>query len=461
MKVYGIIGWKNAGKTSLMERLVAEITERGFSVSTVKHVHHAVDLDQPGKDSYRHRAAGAREVVLASAQRFALMVEHRGPEPDLASVIARLAPVDLVLVEGYKRDTHAKIEVYRAETGHDLIQPGDPTVRAVASDANLAAVSVPVLDLNDTAAIADFVLREVGLGPIGDSAKIAASFDTIAIVDWSANTQRSPAKPSRDAIWIGICRPTGETAEYFRTRADAESALLALIERERAAHRRLLIGFDFAMGYPSGFARRLVGQEDPRRVWEWLAREVTDDPHNRNNRLDVAARINARLGTVGPFWVVNAHLSGPDLPFGKVGKVDFAAMNLAEHRVVERAATVGVPKSVWQLTGPGSVGSQSLTGLPVIHRLSQLPGVSVWPFDEVTSAPVVLAEVYPSMLMPALRAIADPIPDRAQVTLLARALWRLAQAGRLGDVMSVPAIAQTEGWILGAGHESLLLEGLA
>jgi molybdopterin-guanine dinucleotide biosynthesis adapter protein len=164
MRVFGIIGWKNAGKTSLMERLVTEITARGYSVSTVKHVHHDVDLDQPGKDSFRHRAAGAKEVVLASANRFALMVEHRGPEPDLGTVLARLAPVDLVLVEGYKRDTHAKIEVYRAEAGHDLIQPGDPTVRAVATDRDLAGVLVPVLDLNDTGAVADFVLGEVGLG---------------------------------------------------------------------------------------------------------------------------------------------------------------------------------------------------------------------------------------------------------------------------------------------------------
>ncbi|MBL9052476.1 MAG: molybdopterin-guanine dinucleotide biosynthesis protein B [Tabrizicola sp.] len=162
MKVYGIIGWKNSGKTSLMERLVAEIVGRGFSVSTIKHVHHDVDLDQPGKDTHRHRVAGAQEVVLAGAARFALMVEHRGPEPELAAVLARLAPVDLVLVEGYKRDAHRKVEVWRAETGQPLIQPGDPLVRAVASDAALA-LPVPVLDLNDTKAIADFILREAGL----------------------------------------------------------------------------------------------------------------------------------------------------------------------------------------------------------------------------------------------------------------------------------------------------------
>ena len=166
MNIYGVIGWKNAGKTSLMERLVAEISARGFRVSTVKHVHHDVDLDQPGKDTYRHRTAGAEEVVLASANRMALLREHRGDEPDLAIILARMAPVDLVLVEGYKRDMHPKIEVFRREAGHDLIQPNDPMVRAVATDAALAVLTVPLLDLNDTKAIADFILREVGLGAV-------------------------------------------------------------------------------------------------------------------------------------------------------------------------------------------------------------------------------------------------------------------------------------------------------
>ncbi|MEY4698156.1 MAG: molybdopterin-guanine dinucleotide biosynthesis protein [Pseudomonadota bacterium] len=167
MRIYGVIGWKNSGKTGLMERLVADITGRGFRVSTVKHVHHDVDLDQPGKDTFRHRAAGATEVVLASAHRWAILHEHRGPEPSLTEVLARLAPVDLVLVEGYKRDAHRKVEVWRRETGHDLIQPGDPLVRAVATDAALpVAVPVPVLDLNDAAAVADFILAEVGLAGV-------------------------------------------------------------------------------------------------------------------------------------------------------------------------------------------------------------------------------------------------------------------------------------------------------
>ena len=166
MKVYGVIGWKNSGKTGLMERLVAEITARGFTVSTVKHVHHAVDLDQPGKDSFRHRQAGAREVVLASADRFALMVEHRGPEPELPAILTRMAPVDLVLVEGYKRDSHPKIEVWREETGQPLIHPTDPLIRAVASDASPKGLTVPLLNLNDTRAIVDFILSEVGLAPV-------------------------------------------------------------------------------------------------------------------------------------------------------------------------------------------------------------------------------------------------------------------------------------------------------
>ncbi len=163
MKVYGIIGWKNAGKTGLMERLVGHITDLGLTVSTVKHVHHDVDLDQPGKDTFRHRQAGARETVLASARRYAIMHEHRGPEPDLAAILDRMAPVDLVLVEGYKRDAHAKIEVYRAETGQSLIQPTDPLIRAIATDAALPPQPVPVLDLNDTAAIARFILSETQL----------------------------------------------------------------------------------------------------------------------------------------------------------------------------------------------------------------------------------------------------------------------------------------------------------
>lgn len=163
MRLYGIVGWKNAGKTGLMERLVAEICGRGFSVSTVKHAHHVFDVDQPGKDSYRHRTAGATEVLLASRKRYALMHELRAEdEPALEALLAKLAPVDLVLIEGYKRDAHPKIEAFRAETKNPLIATDDPTVKAIASDTAIE-MDRPVFDLNNTVAIADFILSEVGL----------------------------------------------------------------------------------------------------------------------------------------------------------------------------------------------------------------------------------------------------------------------------------------------------------
>lgn len=163
MRVYGIVGWKNAGKTGLMERLVTEITGRGFSVSTVKHAHHTFDVDHVGKDSYRHRVAGATEVLLSSRNRVALMHELRdADEPTLEALLARLSPVDLILIEGYKRDAHPKVEAHRAETGNSLIAPDDQTIRAVASDVPLD-LDRPVFDLNDTVAVADFILAEVGL----------------------------------------------------------------------------------------------------------------------------------------------------------------------------------------------------------------------------------------------------------------------------------------------------------
>jgi molybdopterin-guanine dinucleotide biosynthesis protein MobB len=164
VRLYGVTGWKNAGKTGLMERLVTEIAGRGFTVSTLKHAHHTFDVDQPGKDSHRHRTAGATEVLLASRTRWALMHELRDrDEPPLEMLLEKLAPVDLVLVEGYKRDRHPKVEAWRAAAGHRLIAPDDPTIRAVASDTSLPDLKVPRFHLDDTVAVADFILREVGL----------------------------------------------------------------------------------------------------------------------------------------------------------------------------------------------------------------------------------------------------------------------------------------------------------
>ncbi len=165
MKIFGVVGWKNAGKTGLMERLITEITSRGFSVSSIKHAHHNFDLDHPGKDSHRHREAGAKQVLLASHRRWVLMDELRGaPEPDLPAQLARMDPVDLVLIEGFKSEAHQKIEARRA-LGHKgpLIAETDPGVRAIASDTPMAFGKLPVFDLDDTGAIADFVLQSVGL----------------------------------------------------------------------------------------------------------------------------------------------------------------------------------------------------------------------------------------------------------------------------------------------------------
>jgi len=164
MKVFGVVGWKNTGKTGLMERLVAEISGRGITVSTVKHAHHTFDVDHKGKDSYRHREAGAKEVLLASRNRWALMHETRGEdEATLQEMLAKLVPVDLVLIEGYKRDDHDKIETHRAAARQRLIARGDPTIKAIASDTPISDVDQPILDLDDTKAIADFILNSVGL----------------------------------------------------------------------------------------------------------------------------------------------------------------------------------------------------------------------------------------------------------------------------------------------------------
>ena len=164
MKVYGVTGWKNAGKTTLVERLVTEISGRGLTVSTIKHAHHSADIDEPGRDSFRHREAGAREVILATPERWALMHELRGaPEPKVEDLIARLAPVDLVIIEGFKRAPHPKIEAHREEMGHPLMAGKNPTIRAVASDISHIPVDVPVFDLDDIRGIADFILSETGL----------------------------------------------------------------------------------------------------------------------------------------------------------------------------------------------------------------------------------------------------------------------------------------------------------
>ena len=159
MRIFGLAGWSGSGKTTLMTALIPELVFRGVTVSTLKHAHHAFDVDQPGKDSWRHRQAGAREVMVSSQNRWALMHELRGaPEPSFDELVRRISPVDLLLVEGFKRHPHPKIEVYRSSLGKPLLHSDDPFVVAIASDEVLPELPLPWLPLSDAGAIAAFIL---------------------------------------------------------------------------------------------------------------------------------------------------------------------------------------------------------------------------------------------------------------------------------------------------------------
>ncbi len=283
------------------------------------------------------------------------------------------------------------------------------------------------------------------------------SFDCIAIIDWSAASAPSPAAPSADAIWIGLSSATGTTTAYYRSRAEAMAALQDLCREALAAGERLLIGADFPFGYPKGFAAALTGQAEALALWDLLEEEVEDAPDNRNNRFALAAQINARFPGQGPFWGRPAGLDLPDLPERGTER---AGHGLPERRQVE----LHVPRAqpCWKLYTTGSVGSQALLGIAALARLRRELGdaVAVWPF-EPTEKPIVLAEVYPSLLVAAANAecAGDPaaIRDEVQVRLLAQALHRL---GPRIDALLKPAanaeVLREEGWILGVGQEALL-----
>ena len=158
-RLIGLAGWSGSGKTTLMTRLIPVLTGRGLRVSTIKHAHHAFDIDQPGKDSWLHRQAGATEVLVASANRFALIHELRGaPEPSLAELIARLAPTDVILVEGFRHGDHPKIEIFRPELGKPPLHPDDPMIVAVATPEPIDDLPLPWLPLDDPERVADFIL---------------------------------------------------------------------------------------------------------------------------------------------------------------------------------------------------------------------------------------------------------------------------------------------------------------
>jgi molybdopterin-guanine dinucleotide biosynthesis protein B len=174
MRIIGLAGWSGSGKTTLITKVIPRLLARGLTVSTLKHAHHGFDLDRPGKDSFFHRAAGATEVIISSSKRFAILHELRDePEWDLPNLVRKMSPVDLVLVEGYKRDQFPKLEIYRAANGKPLIHPDDPHVVAIAADGPIPVAKVPVVDLNDIEAIADLLLKYAV--PVGEIKQLVGS----------------------------------------------------------------------------------------------------------------------------------------------------------------------------------------------------------------------------------------------------------------------------------------------
>jgi molybdopterin molybdotransferase len=292
---------------------------------------------------------------------------------------------------------------------------------------------------------------------------VSRLFDIVVVVDWSSQNGASPVEPSENAVWIGVAGAEGEE-RYCRTRAEAIDWLTGFLAAEGGGGRRVLVGFDFPFGYPRGFAERMAGRAEALAVWEMLAGRVTDGPDNVNDRFAVADAINQAMGGAGPFWGRPVGAVLPSLPVKKPPLWKFP-----ERRRVE----AGIPsaKTCWQLWGAGSVGGQVLTGLPALWRLREaVPGAAVWPLESgfaVPEAPVVLAEVYPSLLagQVAQEREADGVLDRVQVRVLARALAALDAAGGLAALFEAPGgleaadrqgVAREEGWILGAGHASAL-----
>jgi molybdopterin molybdotransferase len=287
----------------------------------------------------------------------------------------------------------------------------------------------------------------------------------VIILDWSA--AGSP-KTGRDSIWIGSAergRGSGvitQTSQNPATRKAAEAALGQMIAQSLDAGQRLLVGVDFALSYPAGFLRQIMGREDALGFWDHLAAQITDDTRNQTNYRSIAGQMNLAIsGAVpmpGPFWGNGQKSETPGLPRRKPP----LPRGLAEFRGCEAAVSgPNRPKSVWQLAGAGAVGAQSLTGLPMLSRLRRrfAGQIAVWPFEPVGDSAVVLAEVYPSILSAKVRAAlaADPalVPDQAQVLLLARALLVLGDLAPL-----LPLGVQAEGAILGAGTEEMLRTAL-
>ncbi len=291
-------------------------------------------------------------------------------------------------------------------------------------------------------------------------------FDRVIAVDWSARSTPSPRKPVRDAIYICIQGP-GRVAHptYHRTRFAAMQVVYAALDRALRAGERVFLGFDFGIGYPAGFSQTLTGQPDALAVWDWLEAQITDNPDNANNRFEIAAAINARFDGVGPFWGCPPGRDSPELP--AKGSLRHGH-GLPDRRAVEQV--VRTAQSSFKLFTTGSVGSQSLLGLPYLARLRRRYGAAllVWPLQSgwgVPDAPVVLAEIYPSLFRPShLIPLTDRypnelyhIPDAVQVRTVCDIVGGVPDK-LLGQAFECPVgltdpdrVAREEGWIFGAG----------
>lgn len=318
-------------------------------------------------------------------------------------------------------------------------------------------------------------------------AKGTVIFDTFLILDFSARSAPSPARPTADAIWLGRQTRRGRgTATYHRTREAVFAELTRLLADEIARGRRVLLGVDFALGYPAGFARAagLGGSGKPwRRVWRYLDRQITDGPDNANNRFAAAAGLNQRCSETlrknsgvaiddlwgGPFWGCPPTQAGPWLS----PRRDRVSTDLPRRRLVEQR--IASAHEVWKLYTTGSVGSQALLGIARLAKLRERPAMKehlkVWPFETgftsecfgVDQPGVVVAEVYPSLIndqAEALRASGPEVTvrDQAQVLALAAHFQQLDRAGRLAACFEAPTSLSSkdikrcvdeEGWILG------------
>ena len=307
----------------------------------------------------------------------------------------------------------------------------------------------------------------------------APLFHTHIVVDWSARSEPSPVQPSKDAIWWAVSHTdTGaaKAPEYARTRHEALRRIARLVAVEQDTGRRVLVGFDFPFGYPAGVAEHLTGRACALALWDWLAERIEDRVNNANNRYDVATEINDSFPGLGPFWGRPPSWSCPSIP-QKASARTRRDTHPRERRVADCHAKGA--KTVWQLAYAGCVGSQMLLGLPALKRLLADPLIrgrgAVWPFDtglRVPDAPVVIAEIYPSLLRNkvAERRHDDEVLDRAQVRVNAEAFSRLDAGGGLAPLFAgLPsltpaerrAVETEEAWIFGLGHEEALGHAIA